>query len=41
MSDPSNLKDLMDPTPEKIFEKGKSNPDFVEVIAQILKIDKI
>ena len=40
MKDPSNLADLMNPTPEKIFEKGKKHPEFVNVITLILKVDK-
>jgi len=40
MKDPSSLADLMNPTPEKIFEKGKSSPEFLDVISLVLETDR-
>lgn len=40
MKDPNNLKDLMNPTPEIIFEKGRNLPEFVDIINLILNVPK-
>lgn len=40
MQDPSNLNDLINPTADKIFEKGRELPEFVEVISLVLSVDK-
>ncbi len=40
MKDPSTLKDLMNPSAEKIFEKCRNSPDFVVVISKVLDVDQ-
>jgi len=40
MQDPSNLNDLINPTADKIFEKGRDLPEFVDVLSIVLCIDK-
>lgn len=36
MQDPKNMKDLMNVTPDLIFNKGRENEDFVDVISLVL-----
>lgn len=40
MKDPSTIKDLLNPTAEKIFEKCRDCPDFLEAVSLVLNIDK-
>ena len=40
MKDPNNLKDLMNPSADKIFEKSRDSEDFVSVVSKILEVDK-
>lgn len=40
MKDPSTLKDLMNPSAEKIFEKCRNSQDFVVVISKVLDVDQ-
>lgn len=40
MKDPSTIKDLLNPTAEKIFEKCRDCVDFLEAVSLVLNIDK-
>lgn len=40
MKDPSSIKDLMNPTAEKIFEKCRDCTDFLEAVSLVLNTDK-
>lgn len=40
MKNPENIMDLANPTADKIFEKSRDSPDFVEVLSTILGISQ-
>lgn len=40
MKDTTIMNDLINPSASTIFERSKTNPDLVEVIAKVLNIDK-